>query len=93
MQLSGAVRMRAEEPDLYPAMLSLPPAHPAILDQIVADMPRTFPDNAHFDSTSPASLQAPLLRVLRASANANPKVQCCGSGSARIRNFFQDPDP
>jgi hypothetical protein len=21
------------------------------------------------------------------------KIQCCGSGSARIRNFLQDPDP
>ncbi len=77
LQVSGALRLRAEEPDLYPAMLALETQNKAVLDQIVADMPRTFPDNTHFDSTNPASMQTPLLRVLRALANANPKVGYC----------------
>ena len=77
LQVSGAQRMRAEEPDLYPAMLALETVNQVNLDQIVADMPRTFPDNAHFDSTNPASLQTPLLRILRAMANSNPKVGYC----------------
>ncbi len=76
--MSGALRLRAEEePDLYPAMLARQTLNKTVLDQIVTDMPRTFPNNSHFDSTNPASLQAPLLRILRALANTNPKVGYC----------------
>ncbi len=85
--MSGALRLRAEEePDLYPSMLSLQTLNKTVLDQIVTDMPRTFPNNSHFDSTNPASLQAPLLRILRALANTNPKVGYCQVG---WRQFFK----
>jgi len=77
LQMSGSQRMRAEEPDIYPAMLALETVNRTVLDQIVSDMPRTFPNNTNFDSTNPASMQAPLLRVLRALANANPKLGYC----------------
>jgi hypothetical protein len=83
--VSGALRLRAEEePDLYPSMLALQTLNKTVLDQIVTDMPRTFPNNSHFDSTNPASLQAPLLRILRALANTNPKVGYCQVGRSQF---------
>lgn len=77
MQVSGAQRMRAEEPEMYSSMLARDTVNQTVLDQIVTDMPRTFPNNSNFDSTNPASMQAPLLRVLKAVANTNPKVGYC----------------
>ncbi len=85
LQVSGALRLRAEEePGLYPSMLALQTLNKTVLDQIVTDMPRTFPNNSHFDSTNPASLQGPLLRILRALANTNPKVGYCQVGGASV---------
>ena len=44
---------------------------------IRTDLPRTFPNNVHFDSTAPGCYQAPLYNILRAFANNNPAIGYC----------------
>ena len=44
---------------------------------IRTDLPRTFPNNVHFDSTAPCCYQAPLYNILRAFANSNPAIGYC----------------
>lgn len=76
MEMSGAGKMKKEEPDLFSTMLNLP-TNRVVLDQIVTDMPRTFPNNVNFDSTNPNSMQKPLLNILTAFANSNPTIGYC----------------
>jgi len=77
MQVSGATKLRAEEPDLYPTMLNMKVKNQVIEDQILTDIPRTFPNNMLFDKTHPKTLQKPLFNILKAFANSNPKIGYC----------------
>jgi len=77
MQVSGAAKLRAEEPDLYPTMLNMKVKNQIIEDQILTDIPRTFPNNMFFDKTHPKTLQNPLFNILKAFANTNPKIGYC----------------
>ena len=77
MQVSGAAKLRSEEPDLYPTMLNMTIKNQIIEDQIQTDIPRTFPNNMLFDKTHPKTLQIPLFNILKAFANSNPKIGYC----------------
>jgi len=76
MEVSGANKLRREEPDLYTTMLAAD-LDPVVLGQIRTDMPRTFPNNVFFDTTNPNSMQKPLLNILKAFANNNPNIGYC----------------
>ena len=69
--------MRREEPDLYLTMLDMKITNPVVEDQINTDLPRTFPNNIYFDSSSSSSYQGPLYNILRAFANNNPAIGYC----------------
>ena len=77
LEVSGAAALRREEPDLYPTMLGLKIANTVVEDQINTDLPRTFPNNIYFDSSSSCSYQGPLYNILRAFANNNPNIGYC----------------
>lgn len=77
MEVSGAAKLRREEPDLYQAMLTIPSTNQVALDQITTDLPRTFPNNIYFDTRDPASYQKPLYNVLLAFSNTNPTIGYC----------------
>ena len=76
LELSGANDMKKEEPDLFKTMLAME-TNKVTFDQIKTDLPRTFPNNSHFDSTDPNSMQKPLLNILRSFANSNPNIGYC----------------
>lgn len=76
MQVSGAGAARSRDPELFQNMLALE-TNVVTEDQIKTDMSRTFPNNIHFDSTNPVSLQNSMFRVLKAYANSNPTVGYC----------------
>ena len=77
MEVSGANKIRREEPDLYRTMVSMEIRNKVVDDQIKTDLPRTFPNNVNFDLTSPTSYQAQLYNILKAFANNNPKIGYC----------------
>jgi len=77
MQISGAAKLKQEEPDLYQVMLNMKVKNQVIEDQIQTDIPRTFPNNMLFDKTHPNTLQVPLFNILKAFANSNPKIGYC----------------
>eukprot|EP00088_Acartia_fossae_P018268 TRINITY_DN20539_c0_g1_i4.p1 TRINITY_DN20539_c0_g1~~TRINITY_DN20539_c0_g1_i4.p1 ORF type:complete len:301 (+),score=32.21 TRINITY_DN20539_c0_g1_i4:53-955(+) len=76
MEVSGAGAARSSEPDLYSNMLAMN-TNMVTEDQIRTDISRTFPNNIHFDSTNPVSLQTSLYKVLKAFANSNPTIGYC----------------
>lgn len=77
MEVSGANRMRREEPDLYTTMVAMEIKNRVVDDQIKTDLPRTFPNNTNFDPTSPTSYQTQLYNILKAFANNNPTIGYC----------------
>ena len=77
MEVSGANKIRREEPDLYRTMVTMEIRNKVVDDQIKTDLPRTFPNNVNFDLTSPTSYQAQLYNILKAFANNNPKIGYC----------------
>ena len=77
MQVSGANRMKQDDPDLYTRMLNMKTTNQTVEDQIRTDLPRTFPNNMYFDKTSPTCYQAQLFNILRAFAQSNPKIGYC----------------
>jgi len=76
MEVSGASANKAREPDLYRKSLAMK-TNIVVEDQIKTDISRTFPNNIHFDSTNPSSMQSSLFKVLKAFANSNPKIGYC----------------
>jgi len=77
MEVSGASQLRKQQPGLYPAMLKASPASQMIVGQIETDLPRTFPNNTHFDSTKPDNMQRNLYNVLLAFSNSNQTIGYC----------------
>lgn len=77
LQVSGAAQLRTKEPDLYLDLVQRPLQSTVVRDQIRADLPRTFPDNCHFDSSRPDNMQAGLYNVLHAFALVNPGIGYC----------------
>ncbi|CAH8497760.1 unnamed protein product [Schistosoma bovis] len=77
MHLSGAYERMEANPDAYQIAVSkVPPTH--IWNVILADVPRTFPENKHFqDPDGPSSKLVSLKRVLSAFAVHFPKVGYC----------------
>jgi len=76
MQVSGAAKLRSEEPDLYPTMLKMT-VQSHIVSCILLDIPRIFHNNMFFDKTHPNTLQTSLFNILKAFANSNPKIGYC----------------
>ena len=89
MQISGAAKLKQEEPDLYQVMLNMKVKNQVIEDQIQTDIPRTFPNNMLFDKTHPKTLQVPLFNILKAFANSNPKIGYCQGMD--ITSWMLDP--
>ena len=58
-------------------MLKAPPASQMVVGQIETDLPRTFPNNTHFDSTKPNNMQRNLYNVLLAFSNSNQTIGYC----------------
>ncbi|KAM7539570.1 hypothetical protein Aperf_G00000044434 [Anoplocephala perfoliata] len=77
MTLSGAYNMMRENPEVYKNVSSAqPPQH--ILKTIMADIPRTFPENAHFSQAQgKGDLLTVLQRILFAFAVSFPKIGYC----------------
>ncbi|VDM18849.1 unnamed protein product [Hydatigera taeniaeformis] len=77
MSLSGAFEMMKKNPKVYQtASVTQPPKN--IFTTIMADLPRTFPENAHFSQAEGKGdkLQA-LQRILVAFATSFPKIGYC----------------
>ena len=63
---------------MYSSMLAMDITNSMVEDQIKTDLPRTFPNNIHFDSSrGQGSYQRQLFNILKAFANSNPKVGYC----------------
>ncbi|XP_041355294.1 growth hormone-regulated TBC protein 1-like [Gigantopelta aegis] len=79
MELSGAADRMRERPDLYKHLLTDGVLNPTVMECIEKDIPRTFPENVHFDDTelNPNGQQQPLQRVLSAIAKHNPRLGYC----------------
>jgi len=77
LEVCGAGRAQRAQPELYRAMVAAAPASQVLVDQIRTDLPRTFPNNSHFDSSKPDNMQASLYNVLLALANNNPAIGYC----------------
>ncbi|VDO10761.1 unnamed protein product [Rodentolepis nana] len=77
MTLSGAYKMMKDHPQVYEtASTSQPPKK--ILTTIMADIPRTFPENAHFSQTQGKGDLLPVLqRILIAFAVTFPEIGYC----------------
>nr|CDS31850.1 growth hormone regulated TBC protein 1 A [Hymenolepis microstoma] len=77
MTLSGAYKMMKEHPQVYEtASTSQPPKK--ILTTIMADIPRTFPENAHFSQAQGKGDLLPVLqRILVAFAVTFPEIGYC----------------
>ena len=58
-------------------MLKASPGSQMIVGQIETDLPRTFPNNTHFDSTKPDNMQKNLNNVLLAFSNSNQTIGYC----------------
>lgn len=71
MKSSGAYRMQQKEPSLYQTLLRYE-YDQEISDQIKIDLPRTFPDNIHFDQ-----YKLGLYNVLITYAHHNKAVGYC----------------
>ncbi|TNN12074.1 Growth hormone-regulated TBC protein [Schistosoma japonicum] len=77
MHLSGAYERMKSNPDAYQLAVSkTPPAN--IWNVILADVPRTFPENKHFqDTDGPNNKLVSLKRVLSAFAVHFPQIGYC----------------
>ncbi|CAH8493092.1 unnamed protein product [Heterobilharzia americana] len=77
MHLSGALERMEANPDVYcTAVVQRPP--PSIMNVILADVPRTFPENVHFqDTNGPNNKLVSLERVLSAFAVHCPNIGYC----------------
>ena len=62
---------------LYPTMLKASPPSQMVVGQIETDLPRTFPNNTHFDSTKSDNMQRNLYNVLLAFSNSNQTIGYC----------------
>ncbi|KAH8295298.1 hypothetical protein KR018_009692, partial [Drosophila ironensis] len=72
MKISGAAAAQRRSPDLYRSLLSGEPFNKEISDSISIDLPRTFPDNIHFDTKKQR-----LYNILIAYAHHNRDVGYC----------------
>lgn len=72
MKISGAAAAQRRSPDLYRSLLSAEPYNKEISDSISIDLPRTFPDNIHFDTKKER-----LYNILIAYAHHNRDVGYC----------------
>ncbi|KAH8288489.1 hypothetical protein KR054_003622, partial [Drosophila jambulina] len=72
MKISGAAAAQRRSPDLYRSLLNAEPYNKEISDSISIDLPRTFPDNIHFDSKKER-----LYNILIAYAHHNRDVGYC----------------
>ncbi|TPP57017.1 Growth hormone regulated TBC protein 1 A [Fasciola gigantica] len=81
MELSGAEERMHSNPGVYAAAVTETPPH-NIMSVILADVPRTFPENVFFrDSGSRLSKLRSLQRVLSAFAVKFPRVGYCQARS------------
>lgn len=76
MMISGAKQLREQNPDLYKTVLK-GPLKQEVIETISLDIPRTFPDNIYFKSSSSDSKRVPLYNVLLAFAHQNPQIGYC----------------
>lgn len=88
MKISGAAKLQQRSPALYNNLLG---AHyeKEICDSITIDLPRTFPDNIHFDTKKER-----LFNILVAYAHHNREVGYCQglnyiAGMANERKFVK----
>ncbi|EDW66871.2 growth hormone-regulated TBC protein 1 [Drosophila virilis] len=72
MKITGADEAKQRNPNLYRSLLNIEHFNKEISDSISIDLPRTFPDNIHFDSK-----KARLFNILCAYAHHNRDVGYC----------------
>ncbi|XP_037732135.1 growth hormone-regulated TBC protein 1-A [Drosophila subpulchrella] len=72
MKISGAAAAQRRSPDLFRTLLRTEPFDKEISDSISIDLPRTFPDNIHFDTKKQR-----LYNILIAYAHHNRDVGYC----------------
>ncbi|KAH8363663.1 hypothetical protein KR084_012792, partial [Drosophila pseudotakahashii] len=72
MKISGAAAAQRRSPDLFRNLLRTEPFDKEISDSISIDLPRTFPDNIHFDTKKQR-----LYNILIAYAHHNRDVGYC----------------
>ncbi|XP_043951590.1 growth hormone-regulated TBC protein 1-A [Drosophila biarmipes] len=72
MKISGAAAAQRRSPDLFRSLLRTEPFDKEISDSISIDLPRTFPDNIHFDTKKQR-----LYNILIAYAHHNRDVGYC----------------
>ncbi|KAH8359251.1 hypothetical protein KR093_005334, partial [Drosophila rubida] len=72
MKITGAEAAKKQNPNLYRSLLSIDHFIKEISDSISIDLPRTFPDNIHFDSKKER-----LFNILCAYAHHNRDVGYC----------------
>ncbi|TDG52163.1 hypothetical protein AWZ03_001444 [Drosophila navojoa] len=72
MKISGADEAKQRNPNLYRSLLNIEHFNKEICDSISIDLPRTFPDNIHFDAKKER-----LFNILCAYAHHNRDVGYC----------------
>lgn len=72
MRITGAELARKQNPNLYHSLLNIEHFNKEISDSISIDLPRTFPDNIHFDAKKDR-----LFNILCAYAHNNREVGYC----------------
>ncbi|XP_064554631.1 growth hormone-regulated TBC protein 1-A [Drosophila montana] len=72
MKITGADEAKQRNPNLYRSLLNIEHFNKEISDSISIDLPRTFPDNIHFDSKKER-----LFNILCAYAHHNRDVGYC----------------
>ncbi|KAH8311119.1 hypothetical protein KR044_004481, partial [Drosophila immigrans] len=72
MKITGAEAAKKQNPNLYRSLLNIDHFIKEISDSISIDLPRTFPDNIHFDSKKER-----LFNILCAYAHHNRDVGYC----------------
>lgn len=72
MRITGAEAAKQKNPNLYQSLLNIDHFNKEISDSISIDLPRTFPDNIHFDSKKDR-----LFNILCAYAHHNRDVGYC----------------
>lgn len=72
MKITGAEDAKRKNPNLYHSLLNIDHFNKEINDSISIDLPRTFPDNIHFDSKKDR-----LFNILCAYAHHNRDVGYC----------------
>lgn len=72
MRITGAEEARKANPNLYNSLLNIEHFNKEISDSISIDLPRTFPDNIHFDAKKER-----LFNILCAYAHHNRDVGYC----------------